>query len=146
MRFQSGRHVVCSEEVFERRHTMKARWVGILMAGGSVLLAGGAARAFDTGGPPLREERELSGKVVRSEANTLYLEHMGVVVPVEVGRETRFSGVRSADQLAEGQEVRAHVTVMDNGKNVANSVDLVAPPSATRRAPEPATVEFTDRG
>ncbi len=123
---------------------MKARWFGILTIGASVLLAEGAARALDTGGPPLREERELSGKVVRSEANTLYLEHMGAVVPVEVGRKTRFSGIRSADQLAEGQEVRANFTVMDDRKNVANSISLVAPP--TRGAVEPAIPTFTDQG
>jgi len=123
---------------------MKARWVGVLTVGASVLLGAAAGRADEraAGG----EKKELSGTVVKSDANTLYLEHMGAVVPIELDRGTRFSGIKNADQLAEGQEVRASFTVKDETKNVADSVSLGARPSATRAAPEPATVEFTDRG
>jgi hypothetical protein len=107
---------------------MKSRWVGVLTVGASVLLGAAAARAAEGAAAPA-EKRELSGKVIRTEANTLYLEHMGAVVPVEIGRDTRFSGIPSAGQLAEGQEVRASFTVRDDTKNVAHSISLGAPPS-----------------
>jgi hypothetical protein len=124
---------------------MKARWLGVLTVGASLLLAAGTARAFDTGGPPLGEEqRELTGHVVSSDASTLYLEHMGSVVPVQIGPETRFFGVRSADRLVEGQEVRASLTVTDDGKNVASSISVAAPDTGS--AVEPATAQFTDQG
>jgi len=106
---------------------MKARWVGVLAVGTSVLL--GAAPG--AGG----ERKELSGKVIKSEANILYVEHMGAVVPMEIGRDTRFSGVRSAEELAEGQEVRASFTVKGDTKNVADSVSLGTPRSPARRLP-----------
>jgi hypothetical protein len=131
------RHVVCSDHR-GRRCTMTARWVGVLTAGASVLL-GAAARA-DTGGAV--GGRELSGRVIKSEASTLYLEHMGAVVPVEIGSETRFSGVRSAHELAAGQEVRASFTVKRDTKNVAHRISL-APPT---RAAEPPAPVFTDQG
>jgi hypothetical protein len=123
---------------------MKARWVGVLTVGASVLLGAAAARAEERAGAAAGEKKELSGKVIKSEANTLYLEHMGAVVPMQIGRETRFSGLRSAGELAEGQEVRASFTVKNDTKNVADSISLGAPP--TRGAREPATVEFTDQG
>jgi hypothetical protein len=83
--------------------------------------------------------------VIKSEANTLYLEHMGAVVPVEIARDTRFSGVRSADQLTEGRDVRASFTVKAETRNVAESISLGASSRDTRRAPAPAS-KFTDQG
>lgn len=126
---------------------MNARWVGVLTVGASVLLGAAAARAGETARAAAGEEKELSGKVIKSEANTLYLEHMGAVVPIQIGRETRFSGVRSAGELARGQEVRASFKVRNDTKNVADSVFLGALP--TREAREPATVgyqEYQDYG
>lgn len=111
---------------------MKARWVGVLTVGASVLLGAVAARAGEWSGAAAGENRELSGKVIRSEASTLYLEHMGAVVQIEFGRDTKFSGVRSAGEFAEGQEVRASFTVKDNTKNVADSISLGSPPSPAR--------------
>lgn len=118
---------------------MTARWVGVLTVGASVLLGAAAARAemADTAGG-----RDLIGRVIRSEVSTLYLEHMGAVVPVEFGSETRFSGVRSAHELAAGQEVRASFTVKGDTKNVAHRISL-APPA---RAAEPPAPVFTDQG
>jgi len=117
---------------------MKARWVGVLAVGTSVLLGAAPAAAGET--------KELGGKVIKSEANTIYLDHMGAVVPMEIARHTTFSGVRSAVDLAEGQEVRASFTVKNGTKNVADTVSVGAA-SSTKRAPEPEPEpEFTDRG
>jgi hypothetical protein len=128
IRVRWRRHVVCNGMPLETGWTMKSRWVGVLTVGASVLLGAAAARAAEGAAAP-GEKRELSGKVIRTEANTLYLEHMGAVVPVVIGRDTRFSGIPSAGQLAEGQEVRASFTVRDDTKNVAHSISLGAPPS-----------------
>jgi hypothetical protein len=111
--------------------TMKARWVGVLTVGASVLLGAAAARAGEMTGAAAGEKKELSGKVIKSENSTLYLEHMGAIVPIEFGGDTRFSGVRSAGELTEGQEVRASFTV-DDTKNIADSISLGTPPSPGR--------------
>jgi hypothetical protein len=122
---------------------MNARWLGVLTIGASVVFGADDARAGESAAVA-SEKKELSGKVIKSEPNTLYLEHMGAVVAVEFGRETMFSGVRSAHELVEGQEVRASFTVRGDTKNVAHGISLAAPPA--RAIPESATVEFTDRG
>lgn len=122
---------------------MTAQWVGVLTVGALVLLIAPVARAGGEAPGPA-DGRELSGTVIKSEADTLYLEHMGAVVQVEIGRETRFFGVRSANELAAGQEVRASFAVTGGTKNVAHSVSLTARSSGV--SPEPATVEFTDQG
>ncbi len=121
---------------------MKARWVAVLMVGASVVLGAAAARAAERAGAAGGEKKELSGRVIKSEDNTLYVEHLGAVVPMEIGRETRFSGVRTAAELAEGQEVRASFTVKNDTENVAESISLDAPP--TRRARERAPVGYQD--
>lgn len=133
---------------------MTARWVGLLTVGASLILGPAVARAGTEKGrssadyadehgwvSATGEEDELVGRVMKSEANTLYVEHMGAVFPVQIGRDTRFFGVRSADHLTEGQEVRVSFT-KDDGKNVAHRISLIPP----TRAPEPPPVEFTDRG
>ena len=127
---------------------MKARWIAVLMVGASVPLGATTARAAEGGGAAAGdktaagERKELSGTVVRSEPHTLYVEHVGVVVPMEIGRETRFSGVRSAAELANGQEVRASFTVKNGTANIAESISVGAPP--TPRARERAPVGYQD--
>ncbi len=87
-----------------------------------------AARETATG------ERELSGTVVKTDATTLYLEHMGAIVPLKIDEKTRFSGegVKSSRDLTEGQEVRASFTVEDETTNVASRVAVAsgAPPAS----------------
>ncbi|HEX9402667.1 MAG TPA: hypothetical protein VF912_21405 [Anaeromyxobacter sp.] len=119
---------------------MIARWV--LVVGASVVLGGPSARAAEREGAAAGEKKELSGRVIKSEPNTLYVEHVGVVVPMEIGQETRFSGVRSAAELAKGQEVRASFTVKNDTENVAESISLGAPP--TRRARERAPTGYQE--
>jgi len=119
---------------------MIARWV--LVVGASVVIGGPSARAAEREGAAAGEKKELSGRVIKSEPNTLYVEHVGVVVPMEIGQETRFSGVRSAAELAKGQEVRASFTVKNDTENVAESISLGAPP--TRRARERAPTGYQE--
>jgi hypothetical protein len=68
-------------------------------------------------------EQELTGKVVKAERNTLYLEHMGAIVPLQVQRDTKFEGefTRLRD-VKEGQEIRASFEVKNQTKNVLKSV------------------------
>lgn len=113
---------------------MTARWVGVFTVGVLALLGATATQA-DTGATG---RRELSGTVIRSDGSTLYLEHMGAIVPVEIRSETRFSGVRSAHELAAGQEVRASFTVKGDTKNVAHVISLGAPPATKARERAPA--------
>lgn len=115
---------------------MTGRWVGVLAVGASVLLGTTGARA-DTG---VSGSRELSGRVIRSDAGILYLEHMGAVVPVEIVSGTRFSGIGSARELAAGQEVRASFTVTSETKNVAQAISTGAP--SARKARERAPVGY----
>ncbi len=121
---------------------MKERSVAVLMVGASVLFGAAAARAEETAGAAAGEKKELSGTVIKSEANMLYVEHLGAAVPMEIGRETRFSGVRSAAELAKGQEVRASFTVKNDTENIAEGISVAAPP--TRSARERAPVGYQD--
>jgi hypothetical protein len=70
--------------------------------------------------------RELSGTVVKADGKTLYLEHMGAVVPLKIDEETQFSGegVKGSRDLSEGQEVRASFTVEDETTNVAQRITV----------------------
>lgn len=79
------------------------------------------------------ETRELSGKVVKADSKTLYLEHMGAVFPLRIDEKTEFSGqgLSSSRDLSEGQEVRASFTV-EKTTNVARRISLA---SASGRAP-----------
>jgi hypothetical protein len=69
---------------------------------------------------------ELTGKVVRSDKKTLYVEHMGAVVPLKIDRKTKFEGdtLKSSRDLKEGQEIRASFTVENGTNNVATSIGL----------------------
>jgi hypothetical protein len=100
--------------------------------------------------------RQLSGTVVRADAGTLYLEHMGAIVPLKIDDKTEFSGegVKSSRDLTEGQEVRASFTVKNETTNVADRIAVASasgrepaggtgsqgsPPGGTERRPGPPT-------
>ena len=89
-------------------------------------------RSGQLGGTAARE-RELSGTVVKTDANTVYLEHMGAIVPMKIDASTQFSGagVKSSRDLTEGQEVRASFTV----KETTNVADRITGSSAPGRPP-----------
>jgi hypothetical protein len=83
-----------------------------------------------TAGTGQERRGELHGEVVDVEGNQLLLRHGGVVFPLELTEETRFTPDRQR-ALQPGQEVRARFTLDDNGY-VVNALEPVVP---ARRAP-----------
>lgn len=102
---------------------------------------GPAAQAAQTG-----TTRELSGTVVRADSKTVYLEHMGAIVPLSVDGKTRFSGegVKGTRDLKEGQEVRTSFTVKGTA-NLAREISVASAggdqSGASRPAPGGTTSE-----
>ncbi len=116
---------------------MRARLVGLFAIGTSLALGAVAARADEKPRAGKQEqlgkkeqlgqqaqEGQLSGTVVKAEKNTLYIEHMGAVIPLKIVEGTKFSGegLESSRDLFEGQEVRASFTVQGETTNVASSI------------------------
>jgi hypothetical protein len=128
---------------------MRRRGLAILVAGGLAALVASPAAGSDAGiedparvGQPggsketraagTRGQRELSGTVVKASKTTLYLEHMGAIVPMRIDERTRVSGegAKSPQDLVEGQVVRASFTVKGTD-NVADRITVAG------RAPSP---------
>jgi hypothetical protein len=85
---------------------------------------------------------ELMGRVVRSGANVVYLEHMGAVVAFRITRGTQFTGLgaKASGDLVEGQQVLATFTVQDGVTNVARRIAATSeatgePPRERMRTP-----------
>lgn len=78
-------------------------------------------------GTPTANGPQLTGHVVRADNGTLWLEHMGAIVPLKLDRQTRVQGigVKSPRDLREGQEVRASFEVKNKTTNVARSIQLL---------------------
>jgi hypothetical protein len=78
------------------------------------------------GTQPMAGESELTGKVVRSDAKTVWIDHMGAVVPLTINASTVFEGgtITRARDLKEGQEVRASFEVQNKTSNVAKTISL----------------------
>jgi hypothetical protein len=89
-------------------------------------------------------KNEVTGKVVRADKNTVYVDHMGAVVPLKIEPNTKFesAGITKANDLKEGQEIRASFTVKDKTTNVATSIWLEG---ATSGANKPGTDMDTHR-
>src|SRR5262249_43096757 len=83
-------------------------------------------------------KNELTGKVVRADKNMVFVEHMGAVVPLKIESNTKFesAGITKANDLKEGQEIRASFTVKDKTTNVATAIWLEG---ATSGANKPGT-------
>jgi len=83
-------------------------------------------------------KNELTGKVVRADKNTVYVDHMGAVVPLKIEPNTKFesAGITKANDLKEGQEIRASFTVKEKTTNVATAIWLEG---ATSGANKPGT-------
>ena len=78
------------------------------------------------GGPPLAAPiaaTELKGELVKMEGKTLYVKHMGAIVPLKFDKYTRFDDKKD---LKEGTEVRASFTVKGKTTNLATSVSTQA--------------------
>lgn len=69
---------------------------------------------------------ELTGTVVKISGKTLWMEHMGAVVPLKIGASTRFDdpSIKRVKDLKEGQEIRASFVVQGKTTNVAQSISL----------------------
>ena len=70
-------------------------------------------------------QHEVLGEVVKVEANTLYIRHMGAVVPFELKADTKWSNLQRQD-LKEGREIRASFTVEGQTQNVLKEI-MAAP-------------------
>lgn len=71
-------------------------------------------------------KNEVTGKVVRADASTVWIDHMGAVIPLKIDANTRFesAGIAHRKDLKEGQEIRASFRVQDKVTNVADSIWL----------------------
>lgn len=122
---------------------MKKALIG-LAAGVALLGLGAVASANDndTGGSgmgssssttmkkdlsaPLGSSNELTGTVVKTDMNTVYVEHMGAVIPLKVDSNTKFesASIQRARDLKEGQEIRCSFTINNKTENLAKSISL----------------------
>ncbi|HZI10902.1 MAG TPA: RNA-binding protein [Myxococcus sp.] len=69
--------------------------------------------------------KEVTGKVVKSDRKTVWIDMQGAVVPLKVDKSTRFTdqNIKSARDLEAGQEIRASLEVKETD-NVAKSISL----------------------
>jgi hypothetical protein len=69
---------------------------------------------------------ELTGKVVKTDANTVWIEYSGAVVPLKVDANTHFEGasIKRARDLKEGEQIRASFTVNNRTDNLARTISL----------------------
>lgn len=68
--------------------------------------------------------QELQGTVVKAEGKTLYVDHMGMVVPLRVDSSTQFKdpAIKRAQDLKEGDKIRASFTVKNKTQNLATEI------------------------
>jgi hypothetical protein len=69
--------------------------------------------------------QELTGRVVKSDRKTVWVEHAGAIIPLKVDKSTQFTGTeqKRASDFKEGDEIRASFSV-DKTDNVATSIGL----------------------
>ena len=84
---------------------------------------GGAGSTM--GGQSAMGQKELTGKVVKADNKMVYVDHMGVVVPLKVDKSTQFTdpALKRAKDLQPGQEIRASYEVKETD-NVAKSISM----------------------
>ena len=84
---------------------------------------------------------EIEGTVVKAEKKTVYLEHMGMVIPLKIDSSTKFTdaGVKNGSDFKEGEKVRANFSVKSKTENVATKVwrDTGTGGSGTESMPQP---------
>lgn len=83
-------------------------------------------------------KNEVTGKVVRADPSTVWIDHMGAVIPLKIDANTRFesAGIARPKDLKEGQEIRASFRVQEKITNVADSIWLEG---ATATGTQPST-------
>lgn len=69
--------------------------------------------------------KEVTGKVVKADRNTVWIDMQGAVVPLKVDKSTQFTdqNIKRARDLQAGQEIRASLEVKETD-NVAKSISL----------------------
>jgi hypothetical protein len=67
-------------------------------------------------------QSELSGEVVKVDPQTVYINHMGAIVPIKLTKETKFEGAMTRKDLSEGKEIRASFEINNNTSNVATEI------------------------
>ena len=77
------------------------------------------------GGQSAMGQKELTGKVIKADSKTVYVDHMGAVVPLKVDKSTQFSdpNLKRAKDLQPGQEIRASYEVKET-ENVAKNISM----------------------
>ncbi|SEK51317.1 hypothetical protein SAMN05444354_101758 [Stigmatella aurantiaca] len=71
--------------------------------------------------------QELTGRVVKSDRKTVWIEHAGAVIPLKVDKSTQFTSTeqKRASDFKEGDEIRASFAV-NKTDNVATSIGLAS--------------------
>jgi hypothetical protein len=67
---------------------------------------------------------QLTGRVVKSDRKTVWIEHAGAIVPLKIDKNTQFTdpSLKRAQDLREGDEIRASYEVRKTD-NVATSIE-----------------------
>lgn len=75
--------------------------------------------------PEQLSANQLTGRVVKSERRTIWVEHAGAVVPLKVDKNTQFldPNLKRATDIKEGDQIRASFEVKETD-NVATSIQM----------------------
>ncbi|MCY1015461.1 RNA-binding protein [Pyxidicoccus sp. MSG2] len=86
---------------------------------------GGAGTGGTMGGQNAMGQKELTGKVVKADSKTIFVDLHGAVVPLKVDKSTQFNdpSLKKAKDLQPGQEIRASYEVKET-ENVAKSISM----------------------
>jgi hypothetical protein len=86
---------------------------------------GGSGTGSTMGGQNAMGQKELTGKVVKADSKTIYVDMQGAVVPLKVDKSTQFNdpSLKKAKDLQAGQEIRASYEVKET-ENVAKSISM----------------------
>ncbi|MDC0714696.1 hypothetical protein POL68_39975 [Stigmatella sp. ncwal1] len=69
--------------------------------------------------------QQLTGRVVKSDSKTVWVEHAGAIVPLKIDKSTQFTdtSLKRAKDFKQGDEIRASFEVK-NTDNVATSIGM----------------------
>ena len=68
-----------------------------------------------------------TGKVVKADSKTVFIDHMGAVVPVKIDSTTKFEGtsLTKAKDLKEGQDIRASFSIKNQTDTNVRAVAML---------------------
>lgn len=67
---------------------------------------------------------EITGKVLKVQGSTIYLDQNGAAVPLTLSNKTKFDEGMSKKTIKEGQEIKASFSIKNNTKNMAESISM----------------------